>query len=128
MYGGSGASPAGSPSRRTSQRPAPDPAPPPGRRGEPARPEPLAGAQTSGLPRQRLPEPVFDELEQEDLDVPPTAAAEAKPGGNHPRVVDDGELACEITGQVGERAMADVARGAPEDEQARGGAALTPPL
>ena len=85
---------------------------------------PLPRSQLPRRPRERLPEAVFDGLQQEYFDVPACLPAQAKPGRDDPRVVDDGELAAQLRGQLRERALAHGAALALVHEQARGVAAL----
>ena len=114
MYGGSGGSPAGSPSRQDA------PAPLAERLEQLDGAEPLAGAQPARRARECLPDPAAERFDEEHLGVAAGRALHAQAGGHDLRVVDDDELAVELVRQVGERPVADGARGALVDEQPRG--------
>ena len=102
MYGGSGASPAGSPSSRSA----------PAALAEVLEQldgtQPLAGPEPPRRPRERLPGAVaVQRLEQQHLRLAPALAAQPQPGGDDPRVVDDDELAGELVRQLREPPVAD---------------------
>ena len=120
MYGGSGASPAGSPSSRSRQRPSPSgsssstgPSRWPGRS--------LRDGRASAFPRPVRAEP----LEQQHLGLAPARALEPQPRRQHARVVDDDERPLgELVRQLVEAAVPDLAARAVVDEQPR----RVPPL
>src|SRR2546421_7514980 len=75
-----------------------------------ASPEPPRG------PRERLPRPVLEALEQQHL---ASRGGDRDPRRHHLRVVDDDELPSQLLRQLAERAMADGAGLALVDEQPR---------
>ena len=80
------------------------------------RPVPAAGPQPPRRPRERLPRPVVESLEQEQLAA---RRLDRDPRRHDLRVVDDDELPVQLLGQLVEPAVPDVAGRAFVDEQPR---------
>ena len=115
MYGGSGASPAGSPSRRRRQRPSPSGS------SSSTGPSRCPGRSLRDGPREPFPGPVRAEpLEQQHLRLAPARPLEPQPRRQHARVVDDDERPLgKLDGQLVEAPVPRLAARAVVDEQAR---------
>ena len=113
MYGGSGTPPAGSPSSRTRHRPSPSvsSSSTPGSRRSPAR------SRREGRASASHSSPASCSTSSTST-APPLSPPQREARRDDARVVHDDELAVELVGQLAERAMPDVARGAVVDEQA----------
>ena len=110
MYGGSGAWPAGSPFRRTRQRPSPRCSS--SSTGAEAAPR----LQSPRRPRERLPLPIADLLEQQHLAA---RLLDRDPRRDDPGVVDDDKRVADLPCKVGESAVSGDAGRALVDQQPR---------
>ena len=111
MYGGSGVSPAGSPSSRTRQRPSPRCSS--SSTGAVAPP----GAQPPRRPRERLPQPVAELLQQQHLAL--RGCSIGIRAGHDARVVDDDERVADLRWELAEAPVPDAPRRAVVDQQPR---------
>ncbi len=108
MYGGSGDL-----ARRLAVQPHP-PAPLAEVLEQLDRPVPAAGPQTARRPRERLPDPVSERLEQQHLAFRPR---DRNPRGNDSRVVDDDQLVAQKPWKIGDFTVPGTAEIAVVDEE-----------
>ena len=98
------------------------------RRGRATTAEPLARAQPSRGPGERLPALVPTSLDEQHLHLPARFPPKREAGGDDARVVDDRQVSPELLGKLCERPLPDVAGAAFVDEQPRRVAPLSRPL